>query len=135
MGKGSVLQEWMAELPWKQQSVVFSSLRGPDNFRPAAVKVINRWLRGVTQKNADPTTDYMKDLPHPSLEDLQRDLEYCTMHYYCHLMHTMEIIGYNCPDKNIAETARKYYQAMAGFLHLNPETEEQLGRRLCDRVG
>ena len=78
MGHGLVLQEWMAELPWKQQSVVLSSLRGPDNSRPGSIKIINRWLRGITQNNADISTDYMKNLPHPSVEDLHTDLEYCT---------------------------------------------------------
>jgi len=134
MGKGFVLQEWMAELPWKQQSVILSSLRGPDNVRPGSVKVVNRWLRGITQNNADSSTDYMKDLPHPSIEDLLSDLEYCTLHYYCHLMHAIEIIGYNCPEKKTAEIARKYYFAMTDDLHLNPETKEQLNLRLSDRV-
>ncbi|MBS3089123.1 hypothetical protein J4402_05130 [Candidatus Pacearchaeota archaeon] len=129
-----VLKEWMAELPWKQQSVVLSSLRGPDTSRPASVKILNRWLRGITQNNADSSTDYMKNLAHPSVGDLQKDLEYCTMHYYCHLMHAMEIIGYNHPDKEIAETARGYYENMVLFLHLNPETKEQLNKRLEDKI-
>ncbi len=134
MSKGFVLQDWMAELPWKQQSVVLSSLRGPDTSRPVGVKVITRWLRGITQNNADPSTDYMKDLPFPSLEEFQRDLEYCTMHYYCHLMHAMGIIGYNHPEEKTKDIAIRYYAAMVDFLHLNPETKEQLNKRLEDRV-
>lgn len=134
MSKGFVLQEWMSELPWKQQSVILSSLRGPDTSRPAGVKVITRWLRGITQNNADPSTDYMKDLPFPSLEEFQRDLEYCTMHYYCHLMHTLEIIGYNHPKEKIRDIAIGYYAAMVEFQHLNPETKEELNSRLEDKV-
>ena len=38
MEKGKVLQDWMGKLPWKQQSVILSSLRGPDNFRFPAIK-------------------------------------------------------------------------------------------------
>jgi hypothetical protein len=134
MSKGFVLQEWMGELPWKQQSVILSSLRGPDTSRPASVKVITRWLRGITQNSADPSTDYMKKLPFPSLEEFQRDLEYCTMHYYAHLTHALGIIGYNHPKKETREIANKYYSAMAEFLHLNPETKEQLNKRLEDKV-
>ena len=134
MNKGLVLQEWMAELSWKQQSVILSSLRGPDNSRPGSIKIINRWLRGVTQNNADSSTDYMKYLHHPSVEELQRDLEYCTIHYYAHLMHAMEIIGYNHPDKKIAETATGYYYNMVDFLHLNPEMKDQLSKRLEDKI-
>ena len=134
MVKGFVLQDWMGELPWKQQSVVLSSLRGPDTSRPEGVKVITRWLRGITQNNADPSTDYMKDLPFPSLEKFQRDLEYCTMHYYCRLMHALEIIGYNHPTEDIRDVALGYYAAMVEFQHLNPETKEQLNSRLEDMV-
>lgn len=134
MGKGFVLQDWMGELPWKQQSVILSSLRGPDTSRPGNVKIINRWLRGITQHNADSTTDYMKKIDFPSLESFQRDLEYCTMHYYCHLMHTLEIIGYNHPEENIKDIALRYYAAMVEFQHLNPETKEELNKRLEDKV-
>lgn len=134
MSKGTVLQEWMSELPWKEQSVILSSLRGPDGFRPGSVKIINRWLRGIVQNNADTSTDYMKELPFPSLEDFQRDLEYCTMHYYCHLMHSMEIVGYNHPEEKTRVIANKYYSAMVNFLHLNPETKEQLNKRLEDKL-
>ena len=134
MVSGSVLQEWMGSLPWKQQSVVLSSLRGPDNARPGSVKIINRWLRGITQNNADPSTDYMKDLPHPSLEELHRDLEYCSMHYYSHLMHAMEIIGYHHPLKEVSDVGMRYYAAMTDFLHLNLETMAQLDLRLRDNL-
>jgi hypothetical protein len=134
MSKGFVLQNWMGELPWKQQSVVLSALRGPDTSRPPSVKIINRWLRGIIQNNADTSTDYMKELPFPSLENFQRDLEYCTMHYYCHLMHTLEIIGYNHPDESIRDIGLTYYSAMVEFQHLNPETKEELNKRLEDRV-
>lgn len=135
MGKGFVLRDWMAELPWKQQSVIISSLRGPDTGpRPASVKTITRWLRGITQNNADSSTDYMKDLPFPPIEKFQRDLEYCTMHYYCHLMHALEIIGYNHPEEKTKDIALGYYAAMVEFQHLNPETKEELNKRLEDKI-
>lgn len=82
----------------------------------------------------DSSTDYMKDLPFPSLDDFQRDLEYCTMHYYCHLMHAMEIIGYNHPKEETRDIALGYYAAMVEFQHLNPETKEELNSRLEDKV-
>ena len=134
MGKGKVLQDWMGELPWKQQSVILSSLRGPDTHRPEHVKKINRWLRAITQNNADTSTDYMLEISHPLLEELQRDLEYCTMHYYCHLMHAMGIIGHNHPEEKTKNIAINYYAAMVDFLHLNPETKDQMNKRLEDKV-
>ena len=134
MNNGLVLKEWMGKLSWKQQSVILSSLRGPDNSRPGSIKILTRWLREITQNNADPSTDYMTNLPHPSVDELHRDLEYCSMHYYAHLMHAMEIIGYNHPDQKIAELAIGYYKNMVEFLHLNPETKEELNKRLADKV-
>ena len=134
MNKGFVLQAWMAELPWKQQSVIFSSLRGPDLSRPIAVKKLNRWLRSVTQNNADPSTEYMKKIVLPKIEDLKEEVGYCTMHYFTHLLHALEIIGYNHPEEKTKDIAIRYYAAMVDFLHLNPETKEQLNKRLEDRV-
>jgi hypothetical protein len=134
MGNGMVLQEWMGKLPWKQQSVILSSLRGPDTNRPINVKKITRWLRGITQNNADPSTDYMKKLELPNLNDLKEELEFCTVHYFCHLLHTFEIIGEMHPDKEIRIIAKNYYIGLVDALHLNPETKEQLDERLEDKV-
>jgi len=132
MGKGKVLQDWMGELPWKQQSVILSSLRGPDEIRPPAIKVVNRWLRGITQNNADTSTEYMRELPMPSVKELAGELEYTTIHYFTHLLHGLEIIGYHHPDEEIARTARGYYLGLVDDLHLNPENRENLDRRLVD---
>jgi hypothetical protein len=134
MSNGFVLQEWMKELSWKQQSVIFSSLRGPDLSRPVAVKKLNRWLRNITQNNADPSTEYMKEIVLPDIEDLKEELGYCTIHYFTHLMHALEIIGYKHPDKLIGDTAKNYYFGLVDFMHLNPETKEQLNKRLEDKV-
>ncbi len=134
MGEGFVLQDWMAKLPWKQQSVIMSSFRGPDLSRPAAIKKLNRWVRTVTQNNADPSTDYMKKIVLPDIEDLKEEIGYCTMHYYTHFIHALEIIGYNHPDENVREIAKGYYLGLVDFAHLNPETKEQLNKRLEDKV-
>ena len=134
MGKGKVLQDWMGELTWKQQSVVLSSLRGPDNFRFPGIKIVNRWLRGVTQNNADSSTEYMRKLELPPIEQLCEEAEYTSVHYFCHLMHALEIIGYNCPEREIAGIAEDYYLGLVNALHLNPETKEQLDKRLEDKI-
>jgi len=134
MEKGKVLQDWMGELPWKQQSVILSSLRGPDTHRPEHVKKVTRWLRAITQNNADSSTDYMKDVGLPDFEALRTDLEFCTIHYFCHLLHTFEIIGYNHPNSEIRNLSRNYYEGLVDALHLNSETKEQLDNRLEDKV-
>ncbi len=134
MDKGYVLKSWMANIPWKQQSVLLSALRGPDLSRPFAIKKLNRWLRDVTQKNADPSSEYMKDKTLPSDEELKLELGYCTMHYFTHLMHALEIVGYQHPKEKTRDTALMYYSIMVEFVHLNPETKEEFNRRLEDKV-
>ncbi|MBI2004187.1 hypothetical protein HYS72_01855 [Candidatus Pacearchaeota archaeon] len=134
MGKGKVLQDWMGNLPWKQQSVILSSLRGPDTHRPINVKKVTRWLREITQNCADPSTDYMKKLELPQLNELKEDLEFCSVHYFCHLLHTFEIIGYTHPDIKIKNIANNYYSGLVDALHLNPENKEQMNKRLEDKV-
>jgi hypothetical protein len=134
MGKGSVLQDWMTELPWKQQSVILSVLRGPDNFRFEGIKKVNRWLRKITQHNADSSTEYMQKIELPTIEQICKEGEYTSVHYFCHLMHALEIIGYNCPNEEILLIAKDYYNGLVNALHLNPETQEQLNKRLEDKI-
>ena len=133
MGDGKVQLEWMAALPWKQQSVILSALRGPDSHYCPHIKALTKWLRGITQNNADPDHKYMKQDPLPSLDDVDQELEYCTTHYALHLMHGLEIIGYKHPNPAIADVARNYYLGWVALQHLNPETLGQLEDRLKDQ--
>jgi hypothetical protein len=56
-------------------------------------------------------------------------------HWYSHVMHALEIIGYHHPDKNIRAVTFALYIAMVKNIHLNPETEDQLLNRLTeDRI-
>jgi hypothetical protein len=49
-----------------------------------------------------------------------------------HLMHAAEIIGYKHPDLRVRAWWRKFYERLAHDMHLWPESEEQLDRRLGD---
>jgi len=134
MGQGKVLQDWMGELSWKQQSVVLSSLRGPDTSYSPNLKRINKWIRRVTQNNADTSSQYMSDEKLPSLEDIEREVEFSSVHYFSHLLQGLEIIGYKHPDTKTARIARDYYEGLVReVLHLNPETKSQLEERLKDK--
>lgn len=130
MTNGFVLQSWMGELPWKQQSVIISSMRGPDLSRPVAVKKLNRWLRNVTQNNADPSTEYMKEIILPDIEDLKEELGYCTMHYFTHLLHALEIIGYKHPDRLIGDTAKNYYLGLVDFCSSQPRDKRAIRQKI-----
>jgi len=134
MKRGKVIKDWMGILPWKQQSVVLSSLRGPDTTYHPNIKKINRWIRSITQNNADMSSHYMKKETLPSIEEIEKEAEFCTIHYLSHLLGGLEIIGYKHPDKTISNIAQKYYLSLVNrVLHLNPETKDQLENRLRDK--
>ncbi len=131
MDNDLIQQDWISNLPQRQQEIVKYSLKGPPTTRPTSVKDVITWLRSIA---SDSPVKNMEDLPRPSIEKFEMDLQYCTMNYYSHLMHTMEIIGYNHPEENTRDIALGYYAAMVEFLHLNPETKEELNSRLEDKV-
>jgi hypothetical protein len=134
MVREKVLQDWMADLSWKQQSTLLSSLRGPDNYKTIYLKKINKWIRKITQNNADPSNNYMKQEELPDLEDICSEIEYCSLHYALHLLYGLEIISYKHPDKPISSKAEYYYQGILKKFHLNPETKEQMEERLKDKI-
>ncbi len=135
MRNESVLLPWMNGLPLRQQGIILSSLRGYDLSRSVAVKNLNKWVRSVVQHNVDPSSSYMRDITPPEIDrDLKEDLECCSMHYVLHLMYSLEIIGYKHPDKSTGNEAKKYYYGFADFFHLNAETEEQMDKRLENKV-
>lgn len=134
MGKGKVLQDWVGMLSWKKQSAIISSLRGPDNMACPNLTKITRWMRNLTQHNADPNHTYMQIEKFPTLKKIQEELRYTTVHYASHFLYGLEILGYNHPNQNISRKARKIYEELVKDLHLNPETKPQLEKRLRDVV-
>lgn len=53
-------------------------------------------------------------------------------HYTTHFMHAVEILGYKHPDPTVREFWNDFYARLVHALHLWPETEEQLDKRLGD---
>ena len=89
----TVLLSWVQELDLKQQSALFSSFRGPDTLFCKEVKKLSKFIRQATQINADPETGYMEDnwsSINPKL--LERELEFCTLHYVAHLCEGLSYI-------------------------------------------
>ncbi len=133
--KGSVLLDWVAGLPWKQQSILLSSLRGPDNIRHPELKKISRWLRRVTQHNADPSTEYMQAETMPEPTAVIKELEFTSAHFVGHLGLALEIIGAKHPQKETAKLATAYYQGiMADVFFATPLTQKQIDERFRDAV-
>lgn len=146
----SVLQDWVHQLTFMQQSVLITSCRGPDGLHKDHVaKALLRWLRRCFLISAfdkkvleDPRQPGGGSFTGPiparfeSLDDMVDEyLKSCDEvphHFHLHLMHSAEILGYKHPTPWIREWWRIVYYRMANDMHLVPETEEKMERRLGD---
>lgn len=152
-----VMQKWIHELTLMQQTVLMTSVRGPDGVaKYHSCKFLLRWYRRCTLLNSltkkvmttpyefgggsftgpsyTPTTtkhDWeprMNDL----LADYLKSLDELPHHFQLHFMHAAEIIGYKHTDHKIRGWWQMVYFELVHDMHLNPETEEQLDYRLAD---
>jgi hypothetical protein len=131
----SVVQDWVSELSWKQQSILFSSLRGPDQELLRNVKQYSKWMRSVTQHNADPSKPYMNDIKLPPIEDIYKELEHCPCHFVHHFLDGMAIIAYGHPDAVVAKRAADvHYKCAEELFHFVPEMPAVFDLRHRDKV-
>ncbi len=61
-----------------------------------------------------------------------RELDAIPHHFQLHFLHAAEIVGYKHPDARIRAWWRAVYERLVHDMHLWPETEAQLDRRLGD---
>lgn len=132
----NVLQSWLEKIPIRMQSTLVLGLRGPDDFGHSPnIKMIIRWMRGLTYKPGNPENfaEFMEvKLPPRIIEksDTARELEYRTIHFYSHLMHALEVIGYCHPEHMVAKHALTLFSDMCHLLHLEPEPIDVFQYRL-----
>jgi hypothetical protein len=133
----SVLQPWVDELPWKQQSILFSGLRGPDQEYLVNIKQVSKWMRSVTQQNADPSKPYMNGINLPALEDLEhfyKELEHCPCHFVHHFADALAIIGYAHPEQEVSlYAAGLHYSIAEEVFHFIPESPAVFWMRHRDK--
>lgn len=131
-----VLQDWVKDVGLKMQSILLSGLRAPDQ-KTESVKKCVRWMRGVSQRNADPSKQsYMEDIVMSNiLADRAIDeLEYCIVHYVHHFADAMAVIAYHHPDEKVKEFAYYiHYKIAEELFHFQPETEKQFRERHRDK--
>lgn len=145
-GPGSVLCDWVTNLPLMQQSVLIANVRNADGTpKFHKQKPLIRWFRRCVLKSAFDGRE-LKTHDEPgggsftgpvdnlakALDDFIDSRDEMTLHYYAHAMHAFEIIGYKHPDPATRHFFRGAYERMAHTLHLWPETVEQMDRRLGD---
>jgi hypothetical protein len=133
-GCDHVQHYWLSDLSWKMQTVINQGLRAPDTHFCKNIKILCRWMRGIVLQNADKDHTFMcNKIKMPTIEELEHELNYCSVHFATHFLYCMEIIAYYHPEDSIRKTAYRYYEGIVGELwHLRIETESKLDIRLAD---
>jgi len=144
----SVLQEWVTELPLRFQGTLLTAVRGcdiePKSWTRTGVayspsRRITAYIRWCFMNPADPRevdieegSFFQSSHPDPFKPS---EFGHEPQHWYAHVMHALEIIGYHHPSASVQGEAWILYQQMVKSLHLNVETKQQLWDRLTeDRI-
>ncbi len=131
----SVLQAWVTSMPWKCQSILLSGLRGTDGRQPPAIKAVSRWLRTISQHNADPSKGYMRPDTLPDEMTLCGELEYETCHFVHHFADALRCVAIWHPEQSVQAQAWAYHYRVAEELfHFVPETDDVFKERHRDMV-
>jgi hypothetical protein len=137
----SVLKEWVALAPWKCQSILLSGLRGPDTSLCPRVKEVSRWIRKVSQNDADPSQSYMAPAKLPEPEDLEKELEFSTCHFVHHFADALRVVSiyYFAGTWDDTHGVRKYARRVHDYIadelfHFVPESDFVFRDRHRDRV-
>ena len=127
-----VLQKWVHNLTWKEQSALLTAIRGSDAVFDPNIRFLVRWIRRITLYDADVGGKFVHNAKIPKPDELKSSLEYLTIHFVSHLMHGLEIIGYGHPDPITKQQAFDSYRIICEILHCGTETFEQMKERLKD---
>lgn len=131
-----VLQDWMKQLNFKQQTVLLLGLRGPDQGTSNELKPLIRWLRSLVLYNADPAKNFMKGTEFTSIKTMERInpgvIDMLPVHYLQHLIVAIEVVAFKHPHLPTKGKAYQVYCELAHRLNMLPETEEDFDRRLID---
>jgi hypothetical protein len=149
----SVLQDWVMELPLRQQGVLVLALRGPDGVRKEdAAKPIVRTLRALMMNSGREGTAMGRavrwhDDPFMSTVYINSDIAWSAtaeaffdqwdaynVHFLQHLVHAFAIVGMHHPFEDYRARCWKLYEFAVNKLHMYPETPEQITFRLRDGI-
>lgn len=133
----SVLLPWVMAMGWKMQSILLSGLRAPD-AKTDATKRICRWMRAMSQNNADPSKGYMEpqEMGDALIEQCMDECEYLTCHYVHHFADALRVVGIYHPDALVRGFAMRVHVEVAfEIFHFRAESDEDFITRHQDRRG
>ena len=135
-----ILQEWVAKLGLRHQGVLVSIIRGCDTLpKYHPLKTLTRIIRGhlLNTHCSDPSQakSYIKvccvdELKTVMGQAAKHGFDELPHHFVMHLIHACSIIGFKHPDVPVGLAYEDFYHTCCRKLHVNPETEGQLDRRL-----
>lgn len=133
-----VLKDWVMDLTLQMQGTLLCAMRGPDGSpKNDPAKTLVRAFRAVLTNNAKPlgpknvfAGDGSGVCTQAEVDAYFATIDQYQHHWYNHFFHAAEIIGYYHPDPVIAGFWLTFYERCCEEEHLNPETKEQLARRL-----
>ena len=143
-----VLQEWVTKLPLREQGTLLTAVRGCDDeakvwsrtgvaYSPG--RRLTAFIRWCFMNPADPReidaeegAFFMSTPPSPFKPS---EFGHLPLHWYSHVMHALEIIGYRHPSSATQSIARTMYHDMVYALHLELEPYDKMVERLSeDRI-
>jgi hypothetical protein len=138
----SVLQDWVMELPLREQGTLLTGIRGCDVVPKEPLDSIERqlvgFLRFLVCNPADPReVDIAGAFFQSGITRAWRasELGHYPLHWYAHLMHCFEVVGYRHPQSALAQEALQIYFRLVFSLHLHAESKDEMITRLSvDRI-
>jgi hypothetical protein len=144
----SVLQDWVMELPLREQGTLLTAVRGCDDepklwtARGVADSPGRRLTAFIRWCFMNPADIREVDIPGAFFQSTPPDpfkpseFGHLPLHWNTHVMHALEVIAYRHPVTNpVAAEAYALYFSMVHSLHLNVETKREMEDRLSeDRI-
>lgn len=124
------------EIGLRQQGVIVSAVRGCDTLpKNHVMKTYTRALRADTLVSHSPNpSSFFKPLTHAEFMDhlpvLKKNTDELPLHYVLHFLHASEVLAFHHPLVERRGCWNMLYLSMVKWMHLNPETPEQLSARL-----
>lgn len=150
----SVLQDWVMELPLREQGTLLTGVRGCDLAPKNPISNVERYGCSTGEDTAErgltaflrwcvmnPADRREVDIPgaffqsKPPCNWKPSQFGHYPQHWYSHVMHCFEVVAYRHPDEDTATHAQEVYLRMVRNLHLNPESRDEMIERLSeDRI-
>lgn len=143
----SVLQDWVMELPLREQGTLLTAVRGCDDepkqwtrtgFAVSPGRTLTAFIRWCFMVPADareidiPGAFFQSQPPEPFKPS---EFGHLPQHWYAHVMHALEIIAYRHPEQRVRSVSYGLYKKMVRNLHLNIEEKHEMIDRLSeDRI-